>query len=149
MGEGYVDTSLVTLELVEPYEYRSKHLTRTEMMMKSKPYTKSQMDEFRERQSAMAEAMAGESGFFLVDDLRVGGILTIENPCRISVCDDNGKYLQGWAGKDAADAVKQLVRHRDLKYPVRFGTGQCAEDYEQLLSVVKEAFATSSEALKL
>ena len=117
--------------------------------MKSKPYTKRQMDEFHDKQSAMAKAMAGEIGFFLVDDLRLGGISTIENPCRISVCDDNGKYLQGWAGKDAEDAVRRLVRNKDLKYPVRFGTGQRADDYEHLLSVVKEAFAISSEARKL
>ena len=117
--------------------------------MKSKPYTKRQTDEFYEKQLAMAEAMAGKSGFFLVDDLRLGGISTIKNPCRISVCDDNGKYLKGWAGKDAEDAVEQLVRNKDLKYPVRFGTGQCAEDYEHLLSVVKEAFAISSEGRKL
>ena len=116
--------------------------------MKSKPFTKREMDEFYERRVALDKAMAGESGFFLVDDLRLGGIPTLKNPCRISVCDDEGNYLRGWAGKDAEEAVKQLVRNRELKYPVRFGTGQCAEDAEHLLSVVKEAFATSSAAKK-
>lgn len=116
--------------------------------MKSKPFTKHEMDEFHERRVAIDKAMAGENGFFLVEDLRLGGIPTLKNPCSISVRDDNGNYLQGWTGKDAEDAVKNLARNRDLKYPVRFGTGQCAEDYEHLLSVVKEAFATSSAAKK-